>query len=339
MGLLEDAEGPSALGIPPWRRTLGDEPAKALTILSQDSVKHVDERRQPEPAQDAAEWSGKLELGEQHDAPTPVARDWPPIAGDEPPTFGAPFLRHRGEQAPGLLIGERKQGQFFTSIKRGDDPRRPTAEPSAAGIEQNGPLEVRDARYARAHALSTLSRRTIPRPRLHKADELLRHHISYELGRTTVDSAIKDLPLKTSAVSCMGLIGGAGSLGSESSSHQDSCECQRDQGRPHPAWGPAAQFRLRKRPREGECLDHGHRYTVLEFRISRDERREISAPDGCTRVIQQLHRQEPTPIAHGVVNIRISGRLAVDQRDETELQRFDDHRNHNDSDDNGQYTA
>ena len=56
---------------------------------------------------------------------------------------------------PGFIIGERKQSQFFTSIKRGDDPRRPTAEPSAAGIEQNGPPEVRDARYARAHALST----------------------------------------------------------------------------------------------------------------------------------------------------------------------------------------
>ncbi len=69
--LLEGAEGPSALGIPPWRRTLGDEPARALTILSQDPVKHVDERGQSERAQDAAEWSGKLELGEQHDAPPP----------------------------------------------------------------------------------------------------------------------------------------------------------------------------------------------------------------------------------------------------------------------------
>ncbi len=183
-------QGSSALGIPLWCRTLGDEPAEALAILSQDSVKHVDERRQSERAQDAAEWSGKLELGEQHDAPTPVARDWRPIAEDEPPTFSAPFLRHRGEQVPGLLIGERKQCQLFTSIKRGDEPRRPTAEPSAAGIEQNGPPEVRDARYARAHALSTLSGRTLPRPRLHlNAGELLRRHISYELGCTTVDSA------------------------------------------------------------------------------------------------------------------------------------------------------
>ncbi len=64
---------PSALGIPPWCRTLGDEPAKALAILSQDPVKHVDERRQSERAQDPAQWSGELDLGEEHDAPTLVA--------------------------------------------------------------------------------------------------------------------------------------------------------------------------------------------------------------------------------------------------------------------------
>ncbi len=107
--MLEGAEGPSALGIPPWRRTLGDAPAKALTILRQDPVKHVDEGGQSERAKDAAEWSGELDLGEEHDAPTLVARDWPPIAEYEPPTFVALFLRHRGEQVLGLLIGQRKQ--------------------------------------------------------------------------------------------------------------------------------------------------------------------------------------------------------------------------------------
>ena len=90
----------------------------------------------------------------------------------------------------GLLISERKQCQFFASVKRGDDPRRPTAKPSAAGIEQNRSPEVRGARYARAHVLPTIRRKTMPRPRLClKRDELLRHHIWYGLGRTRVDSA------------------------------------------------------------------------------------------------------------------------------------------------------
>ena len=83
-----------ALGIPPWRRTLGDESAHALAILSQDPVKHVDERRQSQCAKDAAERSGELDLGEEHDAPTLVARDWRPIAAYKPPTFAAPILRH-----------------------------------------------------------------------------------------------------------------------------------------------------------------------------------------------------------------------------------------------------
>ena len=103
--------------------------------MSHEPVKHVDERRQSERVKNAAERSGELDLGKEHDAATPVARDWRAIAEYEPPTFAAPFLGHGGEQAPGFLIGERKQCQFFASVERGDDPRRPTAEPSAAGIE------------------------------------------------------------------------------------------------------------------------------------------------------------------------------------------------------------
>ena len=64
-----------------------------------------------------------------------VAREERPIATHEPPTVTPPVLRHRGEQVLGLLIGERKQGQFFASIERGVDPRRPTAKPSGTGVE------------------------------------------------------------------------------------------------------------------------------------------------------------------------------------------------------------
>ena len=118
----------------------------ALRCLAAN-VSSVDERRQSEPAQDAPEWTRKLDFRKEHDAPTPVARDWRAIAEYEPPTFPAPFLRHRGEQAPGLLIRERKQRHFLASVKSGDDPRRPTAELSPAGIEQNRAWEVRGGSY------------------------------------------------------------------------------------------------------------------------------------------------------------------------------------------------
>jgi hypothetical protein len=41
----------------------------------------------------------------------------------------------------------------LASIKHGDDPRRPTAEPSATGIEQNRPREVSRGTYARLHVV------------------------------------------------------------------------------------------------------------------------------------------------------------------------------------------
>jgi hypothetical protein len=63
---------PEALRIPPWCRTVWDEPAKALPIPSHDLVKHVDEPRESERAKSAAERSGELDLGKHHDAPTPV---------------------------------------------------------------------------------------------------------------------------------------------------------------------------------------------------------------------------------------------------------------------------
>lgn len=75
--LLEGAERVlDALGIAPWRRTIGNEPAKALAIPSEQLVKCVDERRQSERAKDASERSGELDLGKEQEASTAVARDW-----------------------------------------------------------------------------------------------------------------------------------------------------------------------------------------------------------------------------------------------------------------------
>lgn len=56
----------------------------------------------------------------------------------QPPAFAPPVRRHQGEQVPGLLISQPEQCQFFLTVELRDDPRRPTAKPSPAGIEENG---------------------------------------------------------------------------------------------------------------------------------------------------------------------------------------------------------
>ena len=80
-----------------------------------------------------------MELGEEPDAPTPVASDRRAIAKDEPPAVAARVLRDGREQPTCLLIRQRKQREVLPSIHRGDDPRRPATEPSTAGIEEDGP--------------------------------------------------------------------------------------------------------------------------------------------------------------------------------------------------------
>jgi hypothetical protein len=55
----------------------------------------------------------------------------------------------------GLIIGERKQGQLVMSVELGDDPRRPTAKLSAAGIEENGTREM-PRRYSDFLPLTTM---------------------------------------------------------------------------------------------------------------------------------------------------------------------------------------
>jgi hypothetical protein len=144
------------LGVSSWRRTFRNEPTKALAVPGHQSVECVDDRRQSKCPQNAAERSGEPDLSEEHDTPTSVPGDWRASAGDEPPTLAALLLWHRGEQGPRRLVGKRKQCEFLASVKRGDDPRRPTAEPSAARIEQNRTREEIASYYAGVHVLGPL---------------------------------------------------------------------------------------------------------------------------------------------------------------------------------------
>jgi hypothetical protein len=124
-----------------------------LPILGQELVTRVDERRQFEGAQGPAEWPGELEFRKEHHSTTTIAGDCGAVPQDEPPTFAVLFLRHRGEQLLSVLVGEPNQRQRLAAVERGDDPRRPTAEPSAAGVQQYRAPERSVGRLARVHGL------------------------------------------------------------------------------------------------------------------------------------------------------------------------------------------
>lgn len=124
-------------GIAPQRRPFGDDPAEAGAMAGEELVQRVDEHGRPRCAQHAAERAGEPHLGEERGAAPVVARHRRPVAEDEPPALAAGLLGDGGEQAARLVVLERKQRQLLAAVERGDDPRRPAAEPSAAGVEQH----------------------------------------------------------------------------------------------------------------------------------------------------------------------------------------------------------
>ena len=89
-----------------------------------------------------AEPPSLLERGKERHAAAMIARDGCPVAKYQPPTVSAFGLGHRSEQPHCLLVCEREQREFFASVYRGDDPRRPTAEPSTARIQENRALKL-----------------------------------------------------------------------------------------------------------------------------------------------------------------------------------------------------
>lgn len=118
-----------------------------------EPVGGVNERRQPESPKQAAERASQPDLGDEGHACPAVARNQCAVAEDEPPALVALVLRHGREQTAGLLIGKREQGHLIASVEPGDDPRRPAAEPSATGIEQNRARKAGARRSGGVHGL------------------------------------------------------------------------------------------------------------------------------------------------------------------------------------------
>lgn len=100
-------------------------------------VQGVDDRGCSERSQQAPEGAGKPQLFEERHAASAVARYRCAVAKDEPPAFAPRLLRDGCEEIVGGRILERQQTELFAAIERGDDTRRPAAELSAAGIEQD----------------------------------------------------------------------------------------------------------------------------------------------------------------------------------------------------------
>jgi hypothetical protein len=66
-----------------------------------------------------------------------VAFDRRSIAEHDPPAVGTPLFGNGRQQNGCFRVIERNERQFTLAIKAGDDPRRPSAEPSAAREEKN----------------------------------------------------------------------------------------------------------------------------------------------------------------------------------------------------------
>jgi hypothetical protein len=113
-------------------------------LTGHDLVERVDERRDVQCSEHASQRPGKPDLGEERDTSSGVARNRCAVPEHEPPAVVPRFIVDGCEEAAGLSIGERQQSQLFASVEPGDDTRRPAAELSGAGIEQNRTREPRD---------------------------------------------------------------------------------------------------------------------------------------------------------------------------------------------------
>ena len=106
-------------------------------MASDERVARVDERGRPQSAEHETERAGQPQLGQERHASSPVAADGRAVAVDEPPALVSFLLGNRAEQYAGLLVVEGKQAELVAAVDGGDDPRRPAAEPSTAGIEEH----------------------------------------------------------------------------------------------------------------------------------------------------------------------------------------------------------
>jgi hypothetical protein len=118
---------------------------EAQAVTGHDLVQRIDERRRVECSERTSYRPRQPDFGQEHNAASGVTCNRSPVTENEPPAFEPGILGDACEQAPCLLIVQRKQRQFFVSVEPGDAPRRPPAELSGAGIEHHRPKELHAA--------------------------------------------------------------------------------------------------------------------------------------------------------------------------------------------------
>jgi hypothetical protein len=128
-------------------------------VTGYEPIERVEERRGVQRPEHVSRGLGQPDLREERDAATGVAGNRCPVAEHEPPAFVPRLFGHTCEQAAGLFIGERQKRQLFVSVEPGDDTRRPPAELSGAGIEQN---RARKRRYRHVISLRVSRHRQEP---------------------------------------------------------------------------------------------------------------------------------------------------------------------------------
>jgi hypothetical protein len=106
-------------------------------MTSHELVERIHEPTRPNGAQDPRERAGQTDLGEERHAPSCIPWNRSAVAENDPPTVVPGLFGYRREQAVGFCLLEREERQLFVPVEPGDDPRRPAAELSAPGIEQN----------------------------------------------------------------------------------------------------------------------------------------------------------------------------------------------------------
>jgi hypothetical protein len=126
---------------------VGDDTSEGCAMTSDEAVQTVEQSRR-QALEDARQSPRRLQLAGEVDEPGPVA-DEPPVGERETPAGGPVVLGKRREQVRRPLVAEAEIRQLIVAIERGDDPRRPAAEASVVGVDENGTNRVvRHTRYA-----------------------------------------------------------------------------------------------------------------------------------------------------------------------------------------------
>jgi len=119
-------------------------------VTGDEPIEGIDEPCRVEGLQQPAEPACQAELEEERHAATPIARQWRPVAKDEPPALPACVLGDGVEQASSLVVGERQQRNLSVSVELGNDPRCPAAEPSPARVQHHRARQAVDRRGSAA---------------------------------------------------------------------------------------------------------------------------------------------------------------------------------------------